>query len=56
MNIRSDSSDSCHLFQVFGSLGLRGIEEFSGKIEEAIVSDREHRIDSVILCGYGVAV
>ncbi|MDH3379185.1 MAG: STAS domain-containing protein [Gammaproteobacteria bacterium] len=40
MNIRSYTSDSYHLFQVFGSLAMRGIEEFSDKIEEAIVSQR----------------
>jgi len=41
MNIRSYSSDSYHLFQVFGSLGLQGIEEFSEKFEESIVSYRQ---------------
>ena len=41
MDIRSYTTDSSHLYQVFGTLELSGFENFSDKLEQAIVSHRE---------------
>ena len=41
MDIRSYTTDSYHLYQVFGTLEMSVIENFSDNFEEAIVSHRE---------------